>query len=293
VRRPGERAWWPYAFIAPALIIYAIFILLPIISTLMVSFTSWDGLTAPVPNGIDNYTTAFNDPLFIETVGNNIAFAVWFCLLPIALGLVITSLIARSGLPGAWFFRAAAFLPYVLSLVVVGVVWRWIYSPTYGPLSQLLEAVGVTQPPPWLGDFDLALPAVGAVGTWVEYGFVTVLMVAGVQKIPEELYEAAKLDGASAWQQFRNVTLPGLRNEITVALVFTLIASFRVFDLIFVLTKGGPGTQTYTMSFGIYKNAFQYNAIGYAAAMAVLLTLIILAISVFVVRYRERGGAEM
>lgn len=292
MRRPGERAWWPYAFIAPALIIYGIFILLPVLSTLLVSFTNWDGLTAPVPNGIDNYTAALNDPLFLQTVGNNIAFAVWFCLLPIGLGLVITSLIARSGLPGAWFFRAAAFLPYILSLVVVGVVWRWIYSPTYGPLSQILSAIGVKSPPPWLGDFTFALPAVGVVGTWVEYGFVTVLMVAGVQKIPEELYEVARLDGASAWQQFRNVTLPGLRNEITVALVFTLIASFRVFDLIFVLTKGGPGTNTYTMSFQIYKNAFQYNSIGYAAAMAVLLTLVILAISVFVIRYRERGGAE-
>lgn len=290
--RPGERAWWPYAFIAPALVIYGLFIFLPVLDTVRYSFTRWDGLTDPVFIGIDNYVRAFTDPVFLQSLGNNIVFAAWFCLLPIAVGLLITSLIARSGLPGARFFRTAAFLPYVLSLVVVGVVWRWIYSPAFGPLNQVLTAVGLDDfARPWLGDFDFALPAVGLIGTWVEYGFVTILMVAGVQKIDEQLYEVAHIDGASSWQQFRNVTLPGLRNEITVALVFTLIASFRIFDLIFVLTKGGPGTQTSVLSFIVYKNAFQYNALGYAAAMAVILTVIILAISVFVVRWRERAGA--
>lgn len=292
MRRPGERAWWPYAFIAPALAVYLAFVFLPVLDTVRYSFTEWDGLTAPVFVGLDNYVRAITDPVFLQSLGNNLAFTFWFSLLPIGLGLLITSLIARSGLPGAWFFRTAAFLPYVLSLVVVGVAWRWIYSPAFGPLNQLLEAVGLGElARPWLGDFDTALPAVGVIGTWVQYGFVTILMVAGVQKIDEQLYEAARLDGASSWQQFRTVTLPGLRNEITVALVFTLIASFRVFDLIFVLTKGGPGTQTSVLSFIVYKNAFQYNALGYAAAMAVILTLIILAISVFVVRWRERGGA--
>jgi raffinose/stachyose/melibiose transport system permease protein len=292
MRRPGERAWWPYAFIAPALAVYLAFVFVPVLDTARYSFTEWDGLTAPVFVGLDNYVRAFTDPIFLQSLGNNLALAVWFSLLPIGLGLVITSLIARSGLPGAWFFRTAAFLPYVLSLVVVGVAWRWIYSPAFGPLNQLLEAVGLgAMARPWLGDFDLALPAVGVIGTWVQYGFVTILMVAGVQKIDEGLYEAARLDGASSWQQFRAVTLPGLRNEITVALVFTLIASFRVFDLVFVLTKGGPGTQTSVLSFLVYKNAFQYNALGYAAAMAVILTGIVLAISVFVVRWREREGA--
>ena len=291
--RPGEKAWWPYAFIAPALLVYVVFIFLPVLDTLRYSLTRWDGLTAPVFIGIDNYIQAINDPIFLQSLANNIVFAFWFCLLPIAVGLLITSLIARSGLPGAWFFRTAAFLPYVLSLVVVGVVWRWIYSPAFGPLTQLLEAIGLGDlARPWLGDFDFALPAVGVIGTWVEYGFVTILMVAGVQKIDEQLYEVAVLDGASSWQQFRNVTLPGLRNEITVALVFTLIASFRIFDLIFVLTKGGPGTQTSVLSFIVYKNAFQYNALGYAAAMAVILTAIILAISIFVVRWREREATS-
>jgi raffinose/stachyose/melibiose transport system permease protein len=124
------------------------------------------------------------------------------------------------------------------------------------------------------------------------FGFVTVLLIAGVQKIDEQLYEAARLDGAGSWQMFRNITLPSLRNEITVALVFTLIASFRIFDLIFVLTDGGPGNSTSVLSFQIYRNAFQYNELGYAAAMAVILTCIILAISVVVIRLRERGGTD-
>lgn len=292
MRRPGERAWWPYAFVAPALIVYVVFIFLPVLDTIRYSFTRWDGLTAPVPVGLDNYARALADPIFLQSLGDNVAFAFWFCLLPIAIGLLITSLIARSGLPGAWLFRTAAFLPYVLSLVVVGVVWRWIYSPAFGPLNQLLTAVGLDSlARPWLGDFDFALPAVGLAGTWVEYGFVTILMIAGVQKIDEQLYEVARLDGASSWQQFLHVTLPGLRNEITVALVFTLIASFRIFDLIFVLTKGGPGNQTSVLSFFVYKSAFQYNQPGYAAAMAVILTAIILTISIVVIRWREREGA--
>lgn len=292
MRRPGERAWWPYAFIAPALLVYVVFIFVPVLDTIRYSFTRWDGLTQPVLVGLANYAQALGDPIFLQSLANNLAFAVWFCLVPIAIGLVVTSLIARSGLPGAWLFRTAAFLPYVLSLVVVGVVWRWIYSPAFGPLNQLLTAAGLESfARPWLGDFDFALPAVGFIGTWVEYGVVTVLMLAGVQKISEDLYEAARIDGASSWQQFRQVTLPGLRNEITVAIVFTLIASFRIFDLVFVLTKGGPGTQTSVLSFLVYKNAFQYNQLGYAAATAVVLTAIILAISVFVVRWRERGGA--
>jgi raffinose/stachyose/melibiose transport system permease protein len=291
-RRPGERAWWPYAFAGPAFLIYAVFILLPILLTALYSLTDWDGLRAPVFTGIDNYVEALQDDVFVQSLTNNVVYSFWFSLLPIAIGLLLTSVIARSRLPGAWFFRAAAFLPYVLSLVVVGVVWRWIYSPARGPLNQLLEAVGLgSLARPWLGDFDFALAAVGFVGTWVQYGFVTVLMVAGVQKIGEDLYEAARLDGASAWQQFRHVTVPGLRNEITVAIVFTLIASFRIFDLIFVLTKGTPGNSTSALSFLVYKNAFEQRELGYSAAMVVILTTIILAISVFVVRWRERGSA--
>jgi raffinose/stachyose/melibiose transport system permease protein len=291
VRRPGERSWWPYAFIAPALAVYGAVILVPVLDTLRYSFTRWDGLREPVWIGLDNYTRAFGDPLFLTTLSNNLAFAFWFSLVPVALGLVVTSLIARSRLPGSWLFRTAFFLPQVLSLVVVGVVWRWIYSPLFGPLNQFLRSLGFDDAArPWLGDFTFALPAVGVIGTWYEFGFVTVLMLAGVQKIDETLYEAARLDGASPWQQFRHITLPGLRNEITVALVFTLIASFRIFDLIFVLTDGGPGNATSVMSFQIYKNAFQFNQLGYAAAMAVILTLIILTVSVVVVRLRERGG---
>ena len=292
MRRPGERRWWPYAFIAPAFVVYAAVILVPALDTLRYSFTRWDGLRPPVWVGLDNYIRAFGDDLFLTTIGNNLAFAFWFCLVPIGLGLLLTSLIARSRLPGASIFRTAYFLPQVLSLVVVGVVWRWIYSPTFGPLNQLLRALGLDDlARPWLGNFTFALPAVGLIGTWVYFGFVTVLLLAGVQKIDETLYDAARLDGAGAWQQFRHVTLPGLRNEITVALVFTLIASFRIFDLIFVLTDGGPGNRTSVMSFQIYKNAFQFNQLGYAAAQAVILTLLILAVAIVVVRLRERGDA--
>ena len=184
-------------------------------------------------------------------------------------------------------------MAYVMSMVVVGVVWRWIYNPAFGPLNRMLKAVGLEAwARPWLGDFALALPAVGIVGTWVQYGFCMALFIAGVQRIEEALYDAAKIDGANEFQQFRHVTLPGLRSEISVAMVTTLITALRVFDLIYVTTLGGPGNQTMVASLWLYRNAFQQNRVGYAATIAVVLTAIILVISYLVITLRLRTTSE-
>lgn len=157
------------------------------------------------------------------------------------------------------FLFAGLFVSYVMSKVVGG-VWRWIYNPDFGPLNQVLKAVALEAwTRPWLGDLQLALPAVGAVGTWVQYGFCMVLFIAGVQRIEEELYDAAKIDGADEFRQFWHVTLPGIRNEISVALVITFIAALRTFDLVFVTTRGGPGNETMVVSLWLYRNAFQIN----------------------------------
>jgi raffinose/stachyose/melibiose transport system permease protein len=143
-----------------------------------------------------------------------------------------------------------------------------------------------------LGDFRLALPAVGMIGTWVGYGFAMVLFIAGVQRIDEDLYDAAKLDGAGEWQQFLAVTLPGLRNEITIALVTTLIAALRTFDLVYVTTRGGPANRTMVVALDIYRNAFGIGRVGYAASIAVVLTVVILVVSYVVLTLRLRSAAE-
>ncbi len=290
---PGQRPWTPYLYILPGFLIYALFVLWPVLDTLRYSFYDWDGFSTPSFAGLGNYGRLLQDQVLRTALRNNFLFIAFYTLFPITVGLFLTALLTRRQVRGLSFFRAGLFIPYVLSMVVVGVVWRWIYNPAFGPLNQLLKAVGLDAwARPWLGDFTLALPAVGVVGTWVQYGFCMVLFIAGVQRIEEDLYDAAKIDGANEFQQFWNVTLPSLRNEISVALVTTLITALRVFDLIYVTTKGGPGNQTMVASLWLYRNAFQLNRVGYAASIAVILTAIILLISYLVLTLRLRTVSE-
>jgi len=175
-------------------------------------------------------------------------------------------------------------------MVVVGVIWRWIFNPTFGPLNLALNALGLQHlTRAWLGDFTLALPAVGSIATWVEYGFCMILFLAGMQRIPEEYYEASSLDGASSFQQLIHITIPSLRSEIGVAMITTIVAALRVFDLVYVTTRGGPGNSTLVAGIVIYRAAFLQNQTGYAAAMATVLMLIILAISLIIRHFQSRN----
>lgn len=284
-----KRAWIAYLYLLPALAVYAVFVLWPIADTLIYSLYQWDGFTPPSFVGLGNYAELLHDEVLKQSLVNNAAFILFYSLLPIAVGLLLAVLLTRRPVAGRSFFRAGLFVPYVLSMVVVGVVWKWIYNPAFGPLNQALKAVGLEAwARPWLGDFQWALPAVGIVATWVQYGFCLVLFIAGIQNINETLYDAAKIDGAGEWQQFRGITLPSLRNEISVALVTTMIAALRVFDLVYVTTRGGPGNRTSVASLWLYQNAFQINRVGYAAAIAVVLTVAILLISWAIIGVRTR-----
>jgi raffinose/stachyose/melibiose transport system permease protein len=288
--KPGHRTWIAYLYILPAFAIYAFFILRPIAETLRISFYEWDGLTKPVFNGFNNYIELVQDNVLRLALWNNLLFMVFYTVFPIAIALFLTVLLTRTRVRGLSFFRAGLFIPQVMAMVAVGVVWRWIYNPTFGPLNQTLQAIGLgALARPWLGNFDLALPAVGIAGTWVQYGFCMVLFIAGVQHIDEALYEAAKMDGANEFAQFINVTLPGIRAEISIAMVTTLIAALRIFDLVYVTTRGAPGMKTMVASLWLYRNAFQINRVGYAGAIAVVLTSIILGVSYFVLTTRSKG----
>lgn len=288
-REPGYRPWTAYLYILPGFLIYVIFILWPIFDTLRYSFYSWDGFTAPVFIGLDNYSQLLSDRSLHLALRNNLLFIAFYTVFPIGVALLLTALLTRRQIWGLSFFRAGLFVPYVMSMVVVGVVWRWIYNPAFGPLNQVLKAVGLgAWALPWLGDFTWALPAVGLIGTWVQYSFCLVLFMAGVQRIEEQLYDAARIDGASDAQQFWYITWPSLRPEIAIALVTTLITALRVFDLVYVTTRGGPGDQTLVASLWLYQNAFQLNRVGYAATIAVVLTAIILVISYIVLTFQRR-----
>ncbi len=274
----------PYLYVLPAFAFYAIFILIPIIQTFRISFFDWTGFSAEKYIGLANFRELFQDQVFLTALVNNLQFILFFTLLPISIALALTALLSRRGLWGRNLFRVSFFLSYVMPMVVVGVVWRWIYNPVFGPLNATMKAIGLEAlTRPWLGDFALALPAVGIIATWVQYGYCLTLFMAGVQRIDESLYDAAKVDGANDLQQLIHVTMPGIRAEISVALVTTFIAALRIFDLVFVTTRGGPGSETIVTSLWLYTNAFQINRVGYAASIAVIQTILILVISYFLI----------
>lgn len=289
---PGENKWTGWLYLLPGLIIYLAFTFYPILETVRTSFYEWNGFSAQRNwVGLENYQVVFSDPQFTGAFLHNLVFILFYCVLPVLVGLLLASVLSQRALPGMTFFRTILFLPQVISMVVVGVIWRWIFNPQFGPLNILLNTLGLSGlTRAWLGDFTLALPAVGSIGTWVQYGFCMILFLAGMQHISEEYYEASSLDGANAFKQFVHITIPGLRPEIGVALVTTIIAALRVFDLVYVTTRGGPGNATLVVGFLIYRSAFQQNRIGYASAIATVLMLIILVISLLIRRLQTGNG---
>lgn len=289
-RWPGESRFHGWLYLLPGLSIYLVFVFYPIIETIRTSFYQWDGFSDNrLFVGLNNYLTLLNDAQFLKSLLNNITFIIFYSIIPITIGLFLASLLGRKPLPGLTFFRTVLFLPQILSMVVVGVTWRWIFNPAFGPLNMALRGLGLDQLAiPWLGDFTWALPAVGSIGTWVQYGFCMVLFLSGMQRIPADYYEAAQLDGANEFKQLIYITLPSLRSEIGVALMTTIIAALRVFDLVYVTTRGGPGDSTLVTGFLVYRSAFQQNKIGYATAVATVMTVIIFCISLIVQRFQAK-----
>jgi len=290
-RPPGEPRRVGYLYVLPALAFFALFVLAPFGHAIFLSLYEWDGITPGVWAGLGNYADVIADPELRTAFAHALVLLVFYSLLPVAIGLLLAGVIARVRVRGLTLFRTVLFLPQVIAMVVVAVMWRMIYDPQSGALNEILRAVGLgSLAQSWLGDFDLALPAVGLVGTWVWYGLAMVLLTAGVQKIPPSLYDAARVDGAGMVREFFAVTLPALRGEVAVALTLTTIAALRNFDLIYITTKGGPGDATSVPAFQVYDRAFQTGQVGSAAAIGILLTLVIFSISLLINRVAERGG---
>jgi raffinose/stachyose/melibiose transport system permease protein len=293
LRPPGEPRLVGYLYLAPALVVFTAFVLVPLARAGYYSLYDWDGVTPATWAGLDNYSEVVSDSDLRRAFMHSLVLLLFYAVLPVAIGLLLAGLIARAGVRGLTMFRTVLFLPYVIAMVVVAVMWRMIYDPESGALNELLRAVGLgslTQS--WLGDFNLALPAVGFVGTWVWFGLAMVLLTAGVQKIPQSLYDAARVDGAGMVREFFAVTLPALRGEIAVALTLTTIAALRNFDLIYITTKGGPGRATTVPAFQVYDRAFQSGQVGSAAAVGLTLTAIIFVLSLGINRFAERSGAR-
>ncbi|GAA1764642.1 carbohydrate ABC transporter permease [Agromyces humatus] len=278
-RLSARSAWAPWAYLAPAILLYGAFLLFPLARAAQFSLFEWDGLGASTFVGLDNYVEIIYDERLREAFWHALVLVFFYAVLPLAIGLLLASLLTRAQVRGLGFFRSVIFLPQVIAMVVVAVTWRQIYAPD-GPLNGILRMIGLgTLARPWLGDYTFTLPAVGLIGTWVCTGLVTVLLMAGMSRVPRELYEAARLDGSGPVREFFAITLPMVRGEITVALTLTIVAALKTFDLVYVTTSGGPGTSTTVPSYEIYRRAFELGEVGVATAVGVVLTLIVFAIN--------------
>ena len=273
-----------YLWIAPALIVFALFALLPLVHTVWLSFFDWDGVTPGTWTGLGNYRAILEDDRLRSVLLHPLVLIVFYTVIPVAVALVVVGMIVRIRVRGLTAYRALLFMPQVVTLVAVAIAFRGLLD-VDGPPNQVLRAVGLgALARPWLGDYTWALPAVGTIGTWISFGFCLVLFLAGAQKIPRDLYDAARVDGAPAWREFLAVTVPGLKREIVFAAVLTLIAALRTFDITYVLTQGGPGLTTSVPSYEVYRQTFVEGAVGRAAAFGVTLTIIIMVIVVPVSR---------
>lgn len=277
----------PYLYLLPAFVVYALFLLVPLIRAGQFSLYDWPGFGPSTFVGFGNYVDLLTDRRFLAAIGHALVLIVFYSLLPLAVGLILAATLRRGQVRGLGFFRVAIFMPQVIALVVVAVAWHQIYSPR-GLLNDALGVLGLGHlARGWLGDPNLALPAVGVIGFWLETGLVMLLLLAGMGRIPNDLFEAARLDGAGPVREFFAITLPSVRAEIATALVLTIIAALKTFDLVYVTTSGGPGTATTVPSYEVYHRAFNLKMVGSASAVAIVLTVLVFTLNVIVSRIGE------
>jgi len=278
-----------YAFLAPAILLYANFVLRPTGEVFGLSLFEWDGIAAQRTwVGLDNFTRLLADPIFWEALQHTIVWVVLLVGFNVTLGLVTASALAAIK-RGRLVFQVAVFLPVVQAAIVVALIWRWIYNPE-GLLNVGLTRIGLgAVAQPWLGDPNLALPALAVAAAWGGFGLAVVIFLAGLQSVDEVLYDAARIDGANAIQLFRHVTIPALRNVITVVILLEMIGAFQVFDIIWGTTQGGPLRSTEVLATYMFKRGILEGSYGYGSAIAVVFMLIVLSVAIVSIVIRERG----
>jgi raffinose/stachyose/melibiose transport system permease protein len=278
-----------YLFVLPALLLYVTFVLRPTVEVFALSLYEWNGISKVREwQGTDNFTELFADSIFWEALGNNLLWLVVILFFNVLVGLVAAALLSMD-IKGRVIFRLGYFLPVVQASIVTAMIWRWIYNPD-GLLNSSLRAVGLgVLARGWLGDFTWALPALAVAAGWAGFGMSVVLLLAGMQGIDQSLYDAARVDGANSAQTFRYVTIPGLRNVITIVVLLAMIGAFQAFDIIWATTQGGPIRATEMLATYMFKKGIMENQYGYGSAVAVVLAVIILGFSTVYVSLRERG----
>ena len=256
-------------FILPAVLGTLIFIVIPVIFSFSLSFVNWDLLSPMSFAGLNNYREVLTDSSFLQVLINTFVFAISTSVFAVIIPLVLACIL-NNKIRGSNFYKTAYFLPFITPMIVIAIVWQWIFDPNIGLLNQLFH-LNIK----WLYDARFAMPALITVSVWKLIGYNMIIFLSGLSTINQEFLEAAKIDGANTWQTFKNVTLPLLSPTIFFVIVITTISSFQVFDLIYIMTEGGPDNSTMVMVYSIYKYAFEFFDIGKASAIAYILFAII------------------
>lgn len=281
-----------YLFVLPNFIGFFIFMMIPIVMGFVISFTNYDGFTKMDFVGLKNYIDMFKDDYFIVSVKNNFLYT----LVTVPVTLILSTLLAvalNTGIKGSNLFKTMYFFPYITSMVAVGIIWTLLFNPNVGPINNVLRAIGIANPPKWLLSTKSALWAVMIVAIWKGVGYYMVMILAGLQGIPKQLYEAAEVDGAGPVRKFFSITLPLLSPTTFMVTILSIISSFQVFDLIQIMTEGGPGRATNVLVYRIYQEGFQYMHYGYASAMAYFLFAVILVVTLIQFRGQKKWVTYM
>lgn len=274
----------PFFWVAPAFCVLFVFTHLPILLESVLSLVAADGFSPPRFIGLNNYLEVLSNQDFWDALGHNVIYAITTVAGKVILSLLLAVLLNQR-LFGRNIFRTVLFLPVVLSFVAIGVIWTLFFNFDYGILNAVLGAIGLQGlKHDWLGSADTALGAVIFVDIWKWSGFHLVIYLAGLQSIPKDLYEAARIDGANAWQRFRRITIPLLQPFTAINVLLASLGAFSVFDLIYVMTQGGPFKATNVAMVEVYLQAFQFNRLGYAGAMSVVLLALVATMSILILR---------
>ena len=277
-----QKKMTPWMFLAFPLALYVLWVIGPAFYTVYLSLTDWDGLSKPRFIGLENFRTLFDDPVFMTSLMNNVKWLAIFIVIPVCLGLAL-AMILNKNIRGEKFFKASIYSPMILSPAVIGLIWGWMYDPSGGLINTTLTAVGLKSlTAGWLSDPKLVLYCIIAAAAWRHTGYVMVLYLTGLKGIPGSVIEAARVDGASGWKMFWHILLPMLRPSTIIVVVVTIIDSLRAFDMVNMMTQGGPFNSSNVLANFMYLEAFHNYRMGFGAAVAVILFLIMF---VFIVIY--------
>jgi raffinose/stachyose/melibiose transport system permease protein len=292
-RRRRREALAGYLFLLPAIVLIGALLVEPFIKAVQYSLLRWDGIGISRYVGFHNYAEIFTDPVERGSLVNLGILFCFYSLIPTAAGLVAANLMRRSRQRGMGVFRVVFFLPQVIVTVVVAIVWTWLMAPSgTATINGIVHAIGLgpSVGTPWLGSFNTALVAVGLIAVWLDFGLCFVLFISGIQRIPPDFYDAARVAGAGMIQEFLNVTVPLLRREIGAALTISVVAALQSFTLIYQATNGGPGYATMVPGLLVYRDAFQLGEVGTASALGISMSILIFVLTLGIRALVERNA---